>query len=90
LNASSLSLIFWASILACHPEYDSEEGLACIRSYMDRGNQDKVFEALYEAHALALPEDERKAVMEAKEKALRGENPIRPTPPKTGAEAANL
>ena len=85
MNASKLSIIFWAAVLACHPEYAGEEGLGVIRSYMDRGNQQQIFDALYEAHALALPEKERKLVLEAKEKALRADDPIQPPP--AGAEA---
>lgn len=75
LTPASLSVMLWAAVLACHPEYDSDDGLIVIRSYMDAGNQDLIAEKLFECHAAALPEDRRKALMEAKEKALRGENP---------------
>ena len=39
MSATVLSVMFWAAACTNHPEYDSDEGLAIIRSLMDRTMQ---------------------------------------------------
>ncbi len=73
LNPVTLSVMFWASLHALQPEFASDEGLCVVRSYMDVGNQDQIAEALFDAHAACLPADRRKLLMDAKERALRGD-----------------
>jgi len=91
LNAATVSIMLWAAVLACQPEYDDEEGLGVIRSYMDRGNQDLIMEKLFEAHIAALPERVRSALMEAKQRLKEGKDPTRPpTPPETAEGTKNL
>ena len=87
LNASTVSVMFWAAVLACQPEYEGEEGLGVIRSYMDRGNQDLIMEKLFEAHIAALPERVRSALMEAKQRLKDGLDPMKPPQPPETAEA---
>ena len=78
LSPSSLSVMFWAAVLAHQPEFSGDEGLGVIRSYMDAGNWEKITWALFEAYAKALPEAQKKALLEAKNKMERGENPTQP------------
>ena len=85
-----MSIMLWAATLACHPEYAGEEGLGVIRSYMDVSNQDLIGERLFDAYIAALPEAQRNALMAAKEKALRGENPTQPQPETAGGPGKNL
>ncbi len=62
-----MSIMFWAAVLANHPEYDTEdekgnrsdEGLRVIRSYMDVGNALEISDALEKAYMLSLPPDRR-------------------------------
>jgi len=75
LSAKVLSIMLWASVLAQHAEYDSEEGLHVIRSFMDAGNADLIAERLFDAYIAGLPADKRKQLVAAKEKALRGKDP---------------
>jgi hypothetical protein len=80
LNPTNVSIILWAAVLACHPEYKGDEGLGVIRSYLDLSNYDAVCWKLFDARVASLPEDRRKKIMEAKEAALRGEDPTRAQP----------
>jgi len=81
LNPSNASVMLWAAVLACHPEYAGDEGLGVIRSYMDAGNYLLIAERLFDAYVASLPETQRNALMTAKEKALRGEPNPTPPPP---------
>lgn len=65
LNATSLSALFWAAILAYHPEYAGPNGLAVVRSMMDLRNADAVQEAVQEAFILSLPDAQQKVIREA-------------------------
>ena len=87
LNPSNASVMLWASALACQPEYADEEGLGVIRSYMDAGNYVLIVERMFDAYVASLPEAQRKALMEAKEKALRGEPNPTPPPPERAEES---
>jgi hypothetical protein len=61
-GAKALGVMFWAGVLAHHPEYDSEEGLAVIRSYMDAGNAVQIAGALQRAFVASLPKAQQEAI----------------------------
>src|SRR6202043_3945047 len=87
LNATNISIMLYAAILANHPEYWTEdkfgnptsEGLEVLRSYLDAGNLSTVTRALNDAFMESLPADKRDE-LQAKQKAeeSKGQNP---TPP---------
>jgi hypothetical protein len=77
LNAKNLSIMFWAAILANSPQYQGEDGLEIVRSYMDAGNSDQIAEAILDAYILSLPPEKRQMMKELKEKALHGEGPTK-------------
>ena len=74
LSSRSLSVMFWAAVLANHPEYafpdehgePTDEGLEIIRSYMDVGNTDAIHGALWDAYFISLPKEKREALEKAK------------------------
>lgn len=76
LSFKALSIMFWAAVLANHPEYDTEdaagnrtdEGLRVIRSYMSIANTPQISEAVEGAFLASLPKDKRD-VIEAQRKA---------------------
>jgi len=77
------SVMFWAGIIARHPEYNSDEGLEVIRSYMDERNSDLIIGACWDAYLLGLTPEKRKFMEKLKddaEKKLRGET-VDPTSP---------
>lgn len=57
-----LGVLFWAAVLANHPEYDSCEGLAVIVSYMDAGNMPEITLALFEAFIVMLPTEKQEII----------------------------
>jgi hypothetical protein len=87
LNATNISIMLYAAILANHPEYwtvdkfrnPTPEGLEVLRSYLDAGNMATVISALNDAFMQSLPADKR-AELEANQKAeeSKGANPIPP------------
>lgn len=67
-----LRVMFWASVLAHHPEYDSrdeetgkrtEDGLETIGSWVDETNTDAILEALWDAYLKSLSKTKRDAVV---------------------------
>jgi hypothetical protein len=74
LSSRSLSIMFWAAVLANHQEYAAtngrgeltEEGLEIIRSYMDVGNIDVIHEHLWNAYFISLPKEKREALEKAR------------------------
>lgn len=53
------SAMVWSACLTHQPDYDSEEGLEVIRSYMDGSNVVLVRDALWKAYLLYLPPEVR-------------------------------
>jgi len=79
LNEKTLSIMFYAAVLARHPEYAVEDGLEVIRSYMDTTNTDAITNALNDAFLLQLPPERREKIERAQKAAKeQGENPTRP------------
>jgi hypothetical protein len=97
LSSRSLSVMFWAAVLAQHPEYDtvddagepSEEGLEVIRSYMEVGNTDFIHEALWNAYFMSLPKEKREALERARKAIETGSSP-QTVAPKEPAAATSL
>ncbi len=93
-RASLLSIMFWASVAAKHPEYLTEdenqepsgEGLQTIRSYMNSSNSEEILAALWEAYLLYLPADQRELLKkltsdaEAQQRAASETSPLAPAP----------
>jgi len=79
LSAKVLSVMFWASVLANHPDYltvddegeETDEGLEVIRSYMDMSNADAINDACWDAFLLTLPKDRADKLREMKKEAER-------------------
>lgn len=63
-SVPTLGILLWAAALEHSPEYDSDEGLAVIRSYLDAGNMDEITLALFEAFIVRLPKDKQKIIRE--------------------------
>jgi hypothetical protein len=92
INEKTLSVMFYAAILAQQPEYASKDGLAVIRSYMDASNAEKITEALNEAFLLQLPKERQDKIRAAQQAAKeKGENPTPPAmaPPDRQAKIAS-
>jgi|GEM_PF-2633207 len=70
LSFKALSIMFWASVLANHQEYDTidqhdnrtDEGLRVIRSYMGIHNTAQISEAVENAFLASLPKEKREAL----------------------------
>lgn len=78
LSATVLSVMLWAAMLANHPEYDSAEGLAIVRSFLDPDNADRAIKALWDAYLAYLPERQAKVMRQMREEAEKAENPPAP------------
>ena len=82
-----LRVMFWAAVLAHHPEYNSkddtgkltDEGLETIGSLVDETVSEKVAEALWETYLKSLSPAKRKAVLELRK--LAEEQAGKPNPP---------
>jgi hypothetical protein len=77
------STLFWAGIITRHPEYDCDEGLEVIRSYMSENNSEIIIGACWDAYLLGLTPQKRAFMEKLKddaEKKLRGET-VDPTSP---------
>ena len=80
MDARRLSALLWAAALAHNPEYDSDEGLEVIRSYVTDENAKQVYEALWDAHLASLSPERRKLMSEIRAKGketLADEDPTR-------------
>ena len=78
MSGSALSVFFWASLLACQPEYAGLEGLAVVRSYMDLGNASLIGSAVLDAFLKSLPLEQQEALR-------RPSPPVRTTTVSAGA-----
>ena len=89
-----VTALFWAGIINRHPEYNSEEGLKTIRSYVDEGNSDLIVQACWNAYLLNLPKAKRDFMEDLKKKAeagIKAANPPSPaTPPETAPEETSI
>jgi hypothetical protein len=65
LTAKNLSAAFWAMLLLNHPEYDSDEGLLAVRTYVTIANSGEIANAVKRAFILTLAEETQKAIREA-------------------------
>ncbi|HLZ07507.1 MAG TPA: hypothetical protein VKT80_02895 [Chloroflexota bacterium] len=83
-SAKTLSIMLWAAVLAHSPEYDSDEGLAVIRSYMYAGNATEIADALFEAFLISLPKDQQERI-----RAKRKEEDSLPLAPAPATEPAS-
>lgn len=85
MSASVLGVMFWAAAAGNHPEFDSDQGLVAMRSYLDVANVDAVADALWGAYMLFLPKEKRERMQAARAEALEkveaGENPPTPATP---------
>jgi hypothetical protein len=77
------SVMFWAAVLAQSPEYEGDEGLSVLRSYMDEKNSEAIVEALWQAYLLYLPKEKREFVVKLKADAEKERDAGRPTIPAT-------
>lgn len=82
-DADCLPEIFWAAIIRHHPEYDNEDGLDAVRSYIDAQNADSIGEAVIEAYLITLPAKTANKLKAAWEEAKRGGQQADPTKPPT-------
>jgi hypothetical protein len=73
LTASVLSVMLWAAAIPSSPEYDGDEGLEILRSYLDKDAADQASTALMEAYLLFLPKNEADILREHKKKIEAGE-----------------
>ncbi len=90
LDPRLVSTMFWAAALAHSPEYNTkdddgkptDDGLECLRSYMDDANSEQICEALWQAYLLSLSKDKREAVEKLRASAERklSNQPIPPAP----------
>lgn len=101
ITAKNLSLLFYAAILANHPEFDTDDGLGnkttvgleVVRSYMDGSNMAQITEAVSEAYTRSLaPEDQARIRKAQAEEKAKGNKSTLPTsadaPAETKPEAA--
>lgn len=85
-TAKVLSIMLWAAILAHHDEYDSDIGLAVIRSYMDAGNSAAITRALSDAFIASLSKEQQEA---ARKKAEESKDPLAQQPKADAASAGS-
>jgi hypothetical protein len=92
-TAAVISTMFWAAVLAHHPEYDTwddrnlrrtPEGLEVLRSYMDDKNVDEISEALWKAYLDYLSPAKRDILVAARARAEKA-IPTLPSPETTQA-----
>lgn len=85
--AKALSVMLWAASLAHHPEYDSEDGLVAISSYMDAGNSAAISETLTEAFIASLPKKRQEELRAVKDQETR---PLKPAARDAGSTSGPL
>jgi hypothetical protein len=76
ISASSVSVFLWAAIQAQHPEYEGEEGLAVVRSYLNIANFEAAAVKVQEAFKLSLNKeqlDRVEAALAAAQRVIDGE-----------------
>ena len=66
MSSSVLSAMLWSAAIPSNPEYDSDEGLQAIRSYLDKESGSKAYDALWEAYMLFLPKRDADVLRELK------------------------
>lgn len=72
MSARTASILLWAGIQKFHSEdYDGDEGLAAIRSYLFAANVAPAIEAINEAYIAVQTEGVQKFIREAGERAAR-------------------
>lgn len=75
-SASVISVLLWAAMQENHPEYEGDEGLAAVRTWLNIGNVASVMESLREAFLAALPEEKAKEIRERSENESEGSAPL--------------
>jgi hypothetical protein len=81
LDAKILRAMLWAALLPFHPEFDtrdaktgarSDDGLEAVGSWLAGDNQDRVYDALWDAYLAYLPAERAKFWRVAMENAKAG------------------
>jgi hypothetical protein len=85
-----LTALFWAATITRHPEYNSDEGLATIGTYIDEGYVDAIQVACWDAYLLNVPQKKREFMEELKRLAeadikSKAEAAKKPDPPSPAA-----
>jgi hypothetical protein len=97
-NPTVFSVMFYAAILANHPEYrtvddegaPTDEGLEVIRSYMQESNADVITEALWKAYLAYLPKEKRDLMERLRAKAeAKNPDPLPQAAAPTTPESSN-
>ncbi len=65
ISATSVSVFFWAAIQAYHPEYEGQEGLNVVRSYLNIANFESAALKVQEAFKLSLNAEQLALVEQA-------------------------
>jgi hypothetical protein len=89
-----LRAMLWAAVLAHQPEYDCEEGLYTIGSFIQEDNAEQIIEALDQTYLAYLPKAKREWLEKLKAEADRksGESSAEknaPTPATSGQSAGS-
>lgn len=89
LNAGFTLTMFWAGVLAYHPEYSTDAGRQVLGSMITHRNAAVVSDAVSDAFIKSLPDDQQERIRVAAENARKdaqakaagkGEEPIAPSP----------
>jgi hypothetical protein len=72
-SAKNTTILLWAAIQENHPEYEGQEGLETIGSYLTLASAKEALSAIQKAFVASLPKD--KAEQLAKGSAEGGEDP---------------
>jgi hypothetical protein len=83
-----ISALFWAGIIVRHPEYNSDEGLEVIRSYMDENNKDVITKACWDAYLLNVTKEKREFMQQIERKAeaeIKAKAGLKPADPPSPA-----
>jgi hypothetical protein len=75
-SVTTMSALLWAAIQENHPEYEGDEGLSTVRSWLTLANTAEVFKALTDAFLATLPKEKADAVRENMKKAEEGNAPL--------------
>src|SRR5574337_253815 len=64
-GATLLPVLLWAAIIGNSPEYEGEDGLQAVRSYVNYGNAGEIAKAVQEAFLRCLPDEQQKVLRAA-------------------------
>ena len=87
LSAKVVRAMFWAAVIANHPEFEDEkEGLHAIGEYLRLSNVDGVVDALWEAYLLNFSRDRVPALRALREAGKKSTVPNASAPESTPAD----